>query len=212
MKVLGIVPARGGSKRFPRKNITDLGGKPLIAWTLETAIQSKVFDRLVVSSEDEEIGRIVNSIADDIWWKRDLKLARDDTPTMPVIMEVFDRYPAEIVVTLQPTSPFRTAEDIIKSVEMLERTRGDSVFSVTDAPADLAFEVGHAQRLRNIPNIVVPNGALFLITGDVLRKGESWFSGIAYGYSMPKDRSLDIDTEMDLEIARMIVSRGMNGK
>jgi CMP-N,N'-diacetyllegionaminic acid synthase len=212
MKVLGIIPARGGSRRCPRKNTADLGGKPLIAWTLETAIQSKAFDRLVVSSEDEEIGHLVNKIAEDTWWKRNPKFARDDTPTMPVIMEVFDSIEADIVVTLQPTSPFRTVEDIVKSIEMLELTRGDSVFSVTDAPPDLAFEVGHAQRLRNIPNIVVPNGALFLITGDALKRGESWFSGIAYGYPMPKDRSLDIDTEQDLEIARMIVNRGINGK
>jgi CMP-N-acetylneuraminic acid synthetase len=81
------------------------------------------------------------------------------------------------------------------------------VFSVTAAPEDLVFEIGHAQRLRPLVNVVVPNGALFIITGAALERGLSWFDGMAYGYTMPKDRSLDIDTELDLEVARMIASK-----
>ena len=86
---------------------------------------------------------------------------------------------------------------------------GDSVISVTEAPSDLAFEVGFAQRLRTVPNIVVPNGAIYILTKDALDRGETWYSGISYAYSMPKERSLDIDNGIDLEIARILVSKGM---
>lgn len=208
MKVLGVVPARGGSKRAPGKNIADLGGRPLLCWTLETARQSNLFDCVVVTSDDDDI---LNT-AKAYWpWvtlhKRSPLLARDDTPMLPVVQDVYHNYPAEVVVTLQPTSPFRTSEDLLNAYEMLRDSGGDSVFSVTEAPDDLVFQVQHANRLRQLPNIVVPNGALFLITGEALDQGLDWFDGVAYGYRMPKDRSIDIDTALDLEIARMIVEK-----
>lgn len=214
MKILCVVPARGGSKRVPRKNIADLGGKPLIVWTLEQIKKADIFDLVFVSTEDEQIGHKSNDYWDrtrneQIWWKRDPKLALDTTPTLPVVMEVFDAYPADIVVTLQPTSPFRTAEDIENAIDMHLALNADAIISVTEAPNDLAFEVGFAQRLRQVPNIVIPNGAIFTISGEALSKGLSWFTvNTLYGYSMPKERSLDIDNGQDLEIARMLVREG----
>jgi CMP-N-acetylneuraminic acid synthetase len=207
MKILGVIPARGGSKRLPRKNIADLGGKPLIAWTIEAARISKVFDRLVVSTEDEEIaGAAIRYGAD--WHHREPQLAKDTTPTLPVIVDVFEKNPADIIVTLQCTSPFRTAEDIRNAIDMFIKNNADSLISVCEAPNDLAYEVGFANRLRNVPNIVVPNGAIYAITGDALSKGESWFTvPVTYGFVMPKTRSLDIDNGQDLEIARMIVAK-----
>lgn len=209
MKTLCVVPARGGSKRCPRKNIALLGDMPLINWTLRTVKECHdLFDRVVVSTEDEEIGTIANEYyGSDIFWRRPSRLAMDETPMLPVVLDVFHSFDADVVVTLQPTSPFRTAADVRAAHELLLKTKADAVFSTTEAPVDLVFEVGHAHRLRSVKNIVVPNGALFLITGDALRRGESWFSGLTYGYPMSKDSSLDIDTQLDLDIARMIVDR-----
>lgn len=206
MTVLCIVPARGGSKRLPGKNLTDLGGKPLLTWTLEVARQSGIFNHVVVTSDDDDILQV----ADDFWgskigWKRQADLARDDTPMLPVVYNIHQHFHCPVVVTLQPTSPFRTADDIRASYELLMEKQADAVFSVTSAPEDLVFVVGHAQRLRQVPDVVVPNGALFLITGQALDEGRSWFNAdVTYGYPMPKDRSLDIDTPLDMEIARMI--------
>jgi CMP-N,N'-diacetyllegionaminic acid synthase len=214
MKVLGLVPARGGSKRLHRKNVADLGGKPLIAWTLEAAkkagTDTGIFDEIVVSTEDEEIGNIALRYG-VTWHLRDKSLAQDNTPSLPVVLDAVERYPADVIVLLQPTSPFRTADDIINSIEMLFQTKADSVISVTEAPSDLAFEVGHAKRLRQVPNIVVPNGALFLITNQALQQGLTWFNGHVYGYPMPKDRSLDIDTNIDLQLANFMLKNNLCG-
>ena len=202
MKILGVIPARGGSKRVPRKNMAIVGGKPLIKWTIEAAEQSGVLDQIVVTTEDPEIGNVFPQY----WHKRPISLAQDNTPTLPVIQEVFEHYKADVVVTLQPTSPFRTAEDIKQAIELLQHTKGDSVISVTEAPSDLAFEVGFANRLRTVPKIVIPNGAIYILTGEALLRGETWYSGVVYGYSMPKERSLYIDNGQDLEIARYIAN------
>lgn len=210
MKVLGVIPARGGSKRCPGKNIADLGGKPLIQWTLDAAMESKVFDQIIVSTEDLDIAKVVqqNPRNKEVEvHRRPASLAEDDTPTLPVIQYVNDNFPADVVITLQCTSPFRTAEDIKESLMLLLSMNAESVISTTEGPDDLAFSVGWGGRLRSIPKIAVANGALYLIKGANLQRGDSWYSGALYGYPMPKDRSLDIDTIQDLELARYMASR-----
>lgn len=207
MKVLGIIPARGGSKRVPRKNIAELGGKPLLKWTLEAAQRSGIFDELWVSTEDREIGEV----AGKHWFMRDPSLARDDTPSLPVVMEVFNDMPVDVVILLQPTSPFRTADDINAAFDLFKRQAAMSVISVTDGPSDLAFELGHGGRLRSVPKIVVPNGAIYILHRMVLEEKLSWYEGPqVYAYHMPKERSLDIDNGVDLELARYMVTNGYN--
>lgn len=212
MRVLAVIPARGGSKRLPRKNILDLGGKPLLTWTINTAKESGVFDKIIVSTEDDEIGLIAKK-ENVVWHPRPKVLSGDNIKMMDVVLdvvltqEVFENEVYDVIVLLQPTSPFRTAEDIRDSLNLLIKTKGDSVVSVTTAPSDLAFDVGFAQRLRSIPNIVVPNGALYLITHMALEKDVGWYGDFSYGYEMEKDRSLDIDTELDLDVARLIVQK-----
>lgn len=212
MKVVGIIPARGGSKRLPKKNIADLGGKPLLRWTIDAAIESDIFDDIFVSTEDEEIG----AVAGKYWWHRPPELAQDDSPSWPIVLDIAETIKADVFVLLQPTSPFRTATDILAAINMLTMSRGDSVISVTRGPGDLAFQVGHAKRLRSVPEIMVPNGAIYGITEDALVRGENWYSGVLYGYEMPKERSLDIDNGQDLEFARYLVSKqhenGRNSK
>lgn len=204
MKVLGVIPARGGSKRLPRKNLADLGGKPLFRWVLDTAIESKVFTDLWVSSEDEEIGRL----AGKYWWKRPPELAKDDSPTMPAILDVFDKVGGDVVAIMQPTSPFLSVDDIKNSLDLLLKSNADSVTSIVEGPRDLAFRMRWAKRLEVLPDIMIENGAIYWITGNALKEGHNIYSGYLYGYEMPKSRSLDIDTQWDLELAEMLIKNG----
>jgi len=205
MKILGVIPARGGSKRLPRKNLANLGGKPLLKWTLDTAIESGIFTDLWVSTEDEEIG----AIAGKYWWKRPKELARDDTPTMAVVTNILEHMKADIIFVLQATSPFTTPDDIKNSLELLLKSNADSVVSIVKGPTDLAFQIRFAKRLEALPGIVVPNGAIYILTSSAIERGLDWYNGFAYGYEMSKERSLDIDTEQDLIIARHLVANGL---
>lgn len=203
MSVLCVIPARKGSKRIPNKNIVNLGGKPLIMWSIETAKACPLFNQVVVTSDDPSILRLADANEVVAHHRQDY-LARDDTGMLPVVNDVVAHFPADLVCLLQPTSPFRTPEDIEGSLALLKKTNADSVFSTTKAPDELVFQVGWAQRLHTLPNIVFPNGSIFWITNEALEKGLSWFDGECYGYPMPKERSIDIDTPLDLELAKLI--------
>jgi CMP-N,N'-diacetyllegionaminic acid synthase len=208
MRVTALIPARGGSQRAPRKNIAQLGNKPLIGWTIDTARDSKCFDKIIVSTDDHEIADIADYYAGEkICQQRPPELALADTPMFPVVRYVYKHNPCDVLVLLQPTSPFRSVEDIKAALSLLTVFKGDSVVSVTDVPGDLVFEIGHAKRLRPRPDFVTPNGAIYGITGDAIERGEDWYSGVSYAYKMSKDHSLDIDTPLDLEIARMMVEK-----
>ncbi len=211
MRVLGLIPARGGSKRCPGKNTADLGGKPLLQWTVEAARESGVVDHLVVSSEDEAILQLADTLG-VAQVPRPVALAQDSTPMLPVVRHAVEAvHPAdpEVVILLQPTSPFRTAEDIRAALSLMDVKGGDSVVSVTDVPEELVFSVRWADRLEPVSsNFVVPNGAIYVMSTRALMRGETWYSGFSYAYRMPKERSLDIDTPLDLELARMMWREG----
>lgn len=204
MKTLGLIPARLGSQRLPRKNLIDLGGKPLIQWTIEAAVQSMAFDEIVVTTDAMEIAEVAVKHG----LKRLMRpssLADNDVEMLPVVRHAAQfNQQMDLIVLLQPTSPFRTAEDIVLAKQLMLETGGDAVISVSAPQPDFCFERGHALRLRPAKNIVVANGALYLITKEHL-KGGDWYNGVTYAYEMPPDRSIDIDTQMDLTIARAMV-------
>ena len=207
MNILGVIPARGGSRRLPGKNMADLGGKPLLEWTMEAACKSTAFSRLVVSTEDAEIGTTALHYGLE-WFERPLALCQDDTPSLDVVRHAVGADSYDLIVLLQPTSPFRTPADIWACIDMLEAKGGDAVISVTQPPDTMVFEVGHAGRLRAARQAtVVPNGALFLLTGSALAAGLDWWTGVTYAYHMPPERSIDIDTAVDLELARAMILR-----
>src|SRR5262245_3570845 len=137
MRTLGIVPARGGSKGIPRKNIASLLGKPLLTYTAEAALAAKRLARVVLSTEDEEIACMGRQCGLDMPFMRPAELAQDETPTLPVLQDVVRKLEAtgecyDAVFTLQPTTPLRRADDIDGAIELLERTGADSVISVVD--------------------------------------------------------------------------------
>lgn len=206
MKVLGLIPARIGSQRLPRKNLLDLGGKPLIQWTIDIAKESMMFNDIVVSTDAHEISTLAKAsgVTPLI---RPASLADSIAPMLPVVRHVASNFPGDIIVLLQPTSPFRSVDDIRGSLELMTASGGDAVISVAAPEPDYCFERGHAQRLRAAKNIVMANGALYLITREHLMVGD-WYNGVTYAFEMPPERSLDIDTEMDITIARAMVKSG----
>lgn len=133
-KILAIIPARGGSKGVPRKNIRELAGKPLIAWTIEEAKKSKYIDRLILSTEDDEIIEVAKQYGCEVPFKRPIELAQDDTPGIDPVLHAIEQCPGyDYVVLLQPTSPLRTVDDIDGCIEQLLSSDGTNFcVSVTE--------------------------------------------------------------------------------
>lgn len=206
MKILGLIPARAGSQRLPGKNTAMLGNMPLIMWSIRTAQHAAFFDCVAVSTDDLTVANLALKAGCRVI-DRPLGLGQADTPMLPVVRHALEQVPADIVVLLQPTSPFRSVQDIHNAYGIM--TNADAVISVTDTPQDLVFEIGHANRIRPCKNTVVPNGALYFITAEHLKLNGDWYNGLTYAYKMPKDRSLDIDSPLDFEIAKMMVSKGL---
>lgn len=198
---LGIIPARSGSERLPGKNTIDLGGKPLIAWTIIAAQESAMFDRLIVSTDDHGVAAVAVKYGCEVL-ERPKELAQADSDSLSILLHANTQIHSDRICLLQPTSPFRRAADIVSTYHLLNETEGDAVVSVTEAPQNLCFDLGLGNRLRPKQNVVVCNGAIYLLTTEHLLCRGDWYNGVTYAYLMPKDRSLDIDTKADLERAR----------
>lgn len=140
MKILGVITARGGSKSIPRKNVKELAGKPLIAWTIEAARASGVFDRIILSTDDPEIAEVGRRYGVEVPFLRPAGLAQDTTPHLPVLqhavkwLEEHEGYKPDYVAILQPTAPLRQAFHLREAVELLEKTGADSLVSVVEIP------------------------------------------------------------------------------
>lgn len=138
LAVLGLVPARGGSKGVPRKNVALLGGRPLLVWTIDQALAATRLEAVVVSTDDDEIAAVAAGAGAEVVW-RPAELAGDATPTLPVVVHALDQLEQQgrrfdAVCLLQPTSPFRADGSIDEAVALLERDGGDSVVSVLPIP------------------------------------------------------------------------------
>jgi CMP-N,N'-diacetyllegionaminic acid synthase len=227
---LGIIPARGGSKGVPKKNVRNLAGKPLIAWSIETALQCKVLDRIVVTTDDSEISSISRKYGAEVPFSRPAEFAGDDTPDFPVCKHAIDwlaendQYFPDIVVWLRPTSPLRSVQDISAAVELLIKTRADSVRSVCHSEHHPFWmkRIGESNRLapfvdgcdetlyyrrQLLPRIYRLNGAVDVTWRKMVMHGPILFSGDVRGYIMPPERSIDLDSEMDFSIAELFLLR-----
>lgn len=229
-KVLGIIPARGASKSIPRKNIAPLAGKPLIAWTIETALSANALDRVIVSTEDEEIAETALRYGAEVPFKRPLELAGDETPGIePIIhavswLQLNDDYNPDYVMVLQPTSPLRSKEDIVEAITLRRVKSAEAVVSVFKAPyhpywmkvidengclkdfIDLDQEYSSRQFL---PPVYALNGAIYLIKREILMERKTLFPPGAIGYEMPVERSVDIDEPWDFQVAELLLKERM---
>jgi CMP-N-acetylneuraminic acid synthetase len=228
MRVLGIVTARGGSKGVPRKNIRMLGGKPLIAWTADAARAATRLARTVLSTEDDEIAAVGKQVGLDVPFMRPAELAKDTTPSLPVLQHVVttleaagDRYDA--ICLMQPTSPLRTAAMIDGCLELLERSGADSVVSVVPMPVDhhpywayigspdgeMRLATGGAApvtRRQDLPPAFHREGSVYCTRRDVLIDGNSIYGARTMGFPVDPARSVNIDTLDDWARAEQLVA------
>jgi len=223
VNVLGIIPARGGSKSIPRKNLVLLGGKPLIQWTIEAAQHSQLA-QLVVSTDDPEIMQVARALQVDVPELRPAHLASDEAKTIDTAKHVLSATEGEFdaVMILQPTSPLRSSSDIDSCLKMLDTSDADSVISVVDVggyhPARMKYLEGNqlidptfAESVENQPRqelrpMYIRNGAIYLTRTAVIRGG-SFKGSKSLGYVMPAERSVNIDDPIDLRVAEALLGR-----
>jgi CMP-N,N'-diacetyllegionaminic acid synthase len=202
MSMLGVITARGGSKRLPNKNIKELGGKPLIAWSIEVGLAT--CDKLVVSTDSPAIAEVSIKHGAEVLMRPN-SLSHDDTSSLAVVVHAMQSFPNfDNVLLLQPTSPFRTVADVREAVGLMDYVRADSIVSVVEFPNMAAlFSLGHGSRMLPMaPGAVyTPNGAIYLTTMPHLMHGGDWYGVGAYGLVMPRERSIDIDTHADFDAA-----------
>jgi len=222
--VLAIIPARGGSKGLLRKNIRDLAGKPLIAWTIEAAKASHYIDRLVLSSEDAEIIQVAKAWGCEVPFVRPAELALDDTPGIDPVLHALAALPGyHYVVLLQPTSPLRTAEDIDGCIARCEEKNVSGCVSVTepDHHPQWMYTLSEAQvlqpltreralRRQDLPQVYALNGAVYVAQTTLLCESRGFLGDGSCAYVMPFARSIDIDTEQDLAIAACLLQHKEN--
>lgn len=225
MKRLAIIPARGGSKGILRKNLAPLGGRPLLAWTVTAALESGCFDRVIVSTDDAEIAAVARDTGAEVPFLRPAELARDDTPSLAVVMHLVQSlatqgWEAETITLLQPTSPFRTGTNIRVCHELWLQNKASAGVSVVECETHPAWafvqdETGRLHpflsgamptRRQDLQPAYRPNGAIFMITRTRLDGGGTFYGPDTLAYVMPPEQSLDIDTPWDLHLARLIVA------
>lgn len=221
-KILAVIPARGGSKGVPRKNIRPLGGKPLLVWTIEAARKSRYIDRVILSSDDEEIIAVARQAQCEVPFVRPAELARDDTPGVEPILHALRMVPGyDYVVLLQPTSPLRRAEDIDRCIEACVREEAPCCVSIT-APekspfwmfsldqrsrlAPLLSAEGYTRR-QDLPPVYALNGAVYVAQTDWLLEARSFITSCTVGCEMGKEQSVDIDSEQDLEYCEFLLEK-----
>lgn len=213
--VLGVIPARGGSRGVPRKNLRPLGGRPLVAWTIEAARGSRYIDRTILSSDDAETVTIARRHGCEAPYLREPALADDQTSAVDVAIDAVARCPGfDWVVLLQPTSPFRTAADIDGALDTAVGAGAPACVSVCLAPKSpywmylldhgrlrpLLADAAPGQR-QDLPPVYHLNGAVFAARTDFLTRCRGFLTPETAGFVMPADRSLDIDTEHDFLVA-----------
>lgn len=226
-KVLAVIPARGGSKRLPRKNVLPLQGKPLIAWSIEAGLNSSYIDRVVVSTDCDEIAHIATEYGADVPFMRPADIAGDTASTDSVILHLLSilapEEKADVIVILQPTSPLRSFKDIDRALEKLVEKQADGVVTVCECehspfwsnslPDDgnmgtFIREDIKGKRSQDLPTCYRLNGAVYAFTVDsiVANQGLSYTESV-FSIEMPALRSVDIDHELDFKLAEVVMSQ-----
>ena len=225
-EVLAIIPARGGSKGIPRKNLRPLAGKPLLAHSIQQARQTRCITRLVVSTDDEEIGAVAREFGAEVI-RRPAEISGDAASSEAALLHVLDYlreaegYEPDLVVFLQATSPLREPDDIQNAVNTLQEYQADSLFSACefhgflwrregDQPRSLNYDYGRRPRRQEAPEDVRENGSIYVFKPVILRQHENRLGGKIAVYLMSPANSVEVDRPEDLErIQRRFGSPGV---
>jgi len=225
--VLAIIPARGGSKGLPGKNIKDLCGKPLITWSIDVAEACSSIDKIVVSTDDDQIADCAKKYDAEVPFMRPQELASDTASIIDVIFHTIDWFKKhqdfrpEYILLLQPTSPLRTIEDIEGTIQMLKDKDARAVVSVCETDhhpwwSNILPEDGNMKdflrrdilnkRRQDLPIFYWLNGAVYLAATNYLCEHNGFFGPNTFAYKMPKERSVDIDSTIDFKLAALLLN------
>ncbi|OGT98240.1 MAG: hypothetical protein A2X80_06720 [Geobacteraceae bacterium GWB2_52_12] len=228
--ILTLITARGGSKGVPRKNICPLAGKPLIAWTIEAARQSTLNSRIIVSTDDPEIADVSKEFGAEAPFLRPAEFATDSATSESVIEHTLswlaqhDDFSPDLILLLQPTSPFRTSDDIDNAYKILQQENADALVSVTTNTRPVQWlrlineegflaDLGIGSRIdrrQDAELLYELNGGIYLIHTDVFLKERTLYPERTIPYVMPPERSLDIDNELDFLIADLVMRHNLH--
>lgn len=228
MKIIAIIPARSGSKGLPDKNIKIVCGRPLIDYTIKAAIDSECFETIMVSTDSKRYAEIAMECGADVPFMRSNRTSGDAAGSWDVVREILKNYEEKMgiiydyVALLQPTSPLRSAKDIKAAVRMLDMEHVNSVVSVTETehpiqwcfplPTDCSMSEYAKSPYNNVRRQELKkhyqeNGAIYLVSANkILSNNYNLYKDKCYAYIMPRERSIDIDSKMDLIVLEAIIS------
>jgi CMP-N-acetylneuraminic acid synthetase len=229
MRVLGLIPARGGSKGIPHKNICVVAGKPLLQYTAEAALAARRLSRVVLSTEDAQIAELGRCYGVEVPFLRPAELAQDTSLMLPVVQHAVQTLKAagdhfDAVCLLQPTNPLRRACDIDEAIHLLECTQADSVISFVEVgdshPARMKYltadgrvidtpfvEEVEGQRRQDLPKLYLREGSIYLTRTAVIMQRNSLQGDDCRALIISPDRACNIDTSFDLFIAEQLLAR-----
>jgi len=229
MKYLAIIPARGGSKGIPKKNLCLLDGIPLIYYTIKAALKSSSIDKTILSTDNQEIANIGQKYGAEVPFLRPKKYAKDLSPTIDLVLHAIkwleqnSSYKPDAVILLQPTSPLRTSAHIEEAIKIFNKKKPDALVSTVEVPHNfspdklLSFDRNHLFIKKNedfntikprqdMPRLYARNGpALLIFNTRFIKKEKNFYRGITLPYIMKKEASIDIDDKSDLMIAESII-------
>ncbi len=226
MKTLGVITARSGSKGIKDKNIRNLNGKPLLAYTIENALNSIYVDEVMVSTDSENYADISRKFGANVPFLRSEKNSTDTAKSIDVLLEVLDEYKKmgqefDNVVLLQPTSPLRTCKNLNEAFQLFYTKNADSVVSICECeynpklsntlPADLNLfrfiKNENLKRRQDLEKFYRVNGAIYISKVNILREKQSFYGKLSYAFIMEQKESIDIDSELDFEYVEFLMSR-----
>lgn len=224
---IAIIPARGGSKRIPRKNIRLLGGKPMLAYTVEAALQSDCFERVIVSTDDAQVAEVARAAGADVPFLRSATIADDQTPVSTVTIDMLERLAAQgrafdAVAQLLPNCPLRDADDVRASLTAFASSDGAFQISVSAfgwlnpwwamklGPAsqvEAVFPEALKARSQDLPALYCPNGSIWWAKVDALMRSSTFYGPGLRGFPLKWQHAVDIDEEADFELAELLLAR-----
>ena len=226
MKNLALIPARSGSKGLPNKNIKELNGFPLMGYTIKAAIESCCFDEIMVSTDSLQYAEIAKKFGANVPFLRSDEMAQDNASTWDTVREVLTRYKElgkefDYVALLQPTSPLRDADDIQEAFQKIQTAHIHNVVSITEVehPVQWCFRLGNEKlmdemanspynyvRRQELEKYYRENGAIYLIDAKkIINADYNFYADYCYGFEMSREKSIDIDTALDFQIAETIM-------
>lgn len=226
--MIAVIPARGGSKGLPGKNIKPLNGKPLIAYTIEAAKNASGIERVIVSTDDKEIAKIARQYGAEVPFRRPEQLSGDTASAVDVYLHVIDylrekeSLQIDKFMVLLPTTPLRTFQHIEEALDKFQKTNARTLISMAEAETPPSWYyslntdgtvinagLGDANPIANRQNnktYLIPNGAIYILDVDLLRKKRTYYTNSTVPYIMSKECSIDIDTLYDFKLAEFLVS------